>query len=326
MTRAYVYTVLPSLFSSFKLSTTNEVIGTFLQDRATAIAGRLGPGPRMIPVTVNLAQSRGPKRVFHFDVVNDQMFTPLMTYAALQNTLSSYERQYGAATFDVHGQVNIKNHSPIAMDDLFSTTQSATDATSYIVGPITYLLSTDLEKVEVTSVDLSITSSEEPMTATLERVWIDDPRPRAGRTVPLKVLLRTYRGDEQVRTLPITLPANATGTLSLTVTDGARLEQLEQRETRAPQQVRTIDQAIKVLNKSRRNSTLYVKLVGSDAGAVVSGELLPSLPPSVLAVLEADRNGGTFNPVRSATLAEWELPTDRSVSGTRTLSVSIAPN
>ena len=46
MTRAYVYTVLPSLFSSMKLSTTGEVIGTFLQDRATAIAGRLGAGPQ----------------------------------------------------------------------------------------------------------------------------------------------------------------------------------------------------------------------------------------------------------------------------------------
>src|SRR3954468_10098176 len=47
MTRAYVYTVLPSLFSSMKLSTTGEVIGPVLQARATAIAGRLGAGPRM---------------------------------------------------------------------------------------------------------------------------------------------------------------------------------------------------------------------------------------------------------------------------------------
>ena len=39
MTRAYVYTVLPSLSASLKLSTTGDVIGTFLQDRATAIAG-----------------------------------------------------------------------------------------------------------------------------------------------------------------------------------------------------------------------------------------------------------------------------------------------
>src|SRR4029077_8371223 len=79
MTRAYVYTVLPSLFSSFKLSTTNEVIGTFLQDRATAIAGRLGPGPKLIPITLTLESKRGQNHTFKFGVVNDQLFTPLMT-------------------------------------------------------------------------------------------------------------------------------------------------------------------------------------------------------------------------------------------------------
>ena len=69
MTRAYVYTVLPSLFSSSKLSTTGEVIGTFLQDRATAIAGRLGPGPSLIPVSVSLQAARGATHTFRFEVV-----------------------------------------------------------------------------------------------------------------------------------------------------------------------------------------------------------------------------------------------------------------
>src|SRR5204862_227579 len=62
MTRPYVYTVLPSLFSSLKLSATGDIIGTVLQDRATAIAGRLGPGPRLIPITLTLESDRGPKR------------------------------------------------------------------------------------------------------------------------------------------------------------------------------------------------------------------------------------------------------------------------
>ena len=39
MTRAYVHTVLPSLFASMKLSGTADVIGTVTQDRATAIGG-----------------------------------------------------------------------------------------------------------------------------------------------------------------------------------------------------------------------------------------------------------------------------------------------
>ena len=62
MTRAYVYTVLPSLSSSAKLSSTNDVIGTFLQDRATAIAGRLGAGPSLLPVTLTLDSPRGGRR------------------------------------------------------------------------------------------------------------------------------------------------------------------------------------------------------------------------------------------------------------------------
>jgi hypothetical protein len=326
MTRAYVYTVLPSLFSSFKLSTTNEIIGTFVEDRATTIAGRLGAGPRMIPITVNLAQARASRRTFNFDVVNDQMFTPLMTYAALLNTLSSYERQYGATTFTVHGQAMVKGHEAITFDDLFSTSQSAMDASAYIVAPLTYLMGNDSEKVEISALDLTIASAEEPKTARLERAWIDDPRPRPGKTVPLKVLLRTYRGDDEVHTVPIAIPANATGTVSVMVTDGSRLNQLEVREARTSPQMRGVDQVIKTLNKTRRNNTLYVKLLGTDAGAVVNGEVLSSLPPSVLAVLEADRNGGNFNAMRSATLGEWQLATSHAVSGSKTLSISLSSN
>ena len=146
-------------------------------------------------------------------------------------------------------------------------------------------------------------------------MWLDDPRPRAGRTVPLKVLLRTYRGEEIVRTLPIEIPANASGTLSVMVSDGARLGAgRAARSARSPQP-RSVAADDRALNKARRNNTLYVKLLGSDAGAVVNGELLSSLPPSVLGVLEADRNGGNFNPLHSATLGEWELPTEHAVSG-----------
>jgi hypothetical protein len=326
MTRAYVYTVLPSLFSSMKLSSTGEVIGTFLQDRAAAIAGRLGAGPRMIPITLTLESDRSPKRTFHFGVVNDQLFGPVMSFASLANTFSSYERVYGASTFAVRGTVSLRNHESVAFDNVFSGDQPSMGAATYVVAPIVALMGNDYEKVDLEGVELTITSSEQPKTATLERVWLDDPRPRAGRTVPLKVLLRTYRGDEVLRTLPIDIPGNATGTLSVLVSDGGHLGQTELRDARMPQQPRSVPQMIRTLNRARRNNTLYVKLLGTDAGAVVNGELLSSLPPSVLAVLEADRSGGNFNPLHSATLGEWELTTEHAVSGTRTLTITVSPN
>src|SRR4051794_5473098 len=323
MTRAYVYTILPSLFSSMKLSSTGEVIGTVLQDRATAIAGKLGAGPRMIPVTLSLESSRQAKQTFNFTVVNDQLFGPLMTYASILNTLGSYERQYGAASFVVKGTAKVRKHAAIAFDNLFSGDQAAMNAAAYLVAPVTYLMGNDYEKVDIEGIDMTISTAEEPKTGTLERVWLDDPRPRAGRTVPLKVLFRTYRGDEVVRTLPIEIPANANGTLSILVSDGQRLAQAELREARSPQP-RSVDQMIKALNKGRRNNTLYVKLLDGQAGAVVNGELLSSLPPSVLGVFEGDRNGGTFNPLHNATIGEWELQTDHAVAGSRTLNITVS--
>jgi hypothetical protein len=325
MTRAYVYTVLPSLFSSMKLSSTGEVIGTVLQDRATTIAGRLGAGPRMIPVKVALESSRGPTRTFKYNVVNDPLFGPLMSYASLLNTLLSYERSIEAATFSVRGKALVKNHDAITYNNIFSGDQASVAAAAHVVGPMLYLMNNEFEKVDIEGLDVTMTTIERPKTAALERVWLDDLRPRAGRTVPLKMLVRTYRGDDELHTIPIQIPPYASGALTILVSDGGRLGAAEQREMRSSM-ARNVDVAIKALNKGRRNNTLYVKLLSSDSGAVVSGEMLSSLPPSVLAVLEGERNGGNFNPLHSATLGEWELATEHAVSGTKTLTINVSQN
>ncbi len=326
MTRAYVYGVLPSLFTSTKLTGTGETIGTLLQDRATAISGRLGAAPSMLPVTLTLESERGLSRTFSFNVVRDQIFTTLMSYAALLNTLSSYERQFGVATYQVSGETRIAGHAPVRVDGIFSGESISINAASYAVAPLTALLANVDEEVTVEAVDLTFRSSEEPRTATIERVWIDDPRPRAGRTVPVKVLLRTYRGDDELHTIDLDIPAHVRGPLSILVADGNQLEQLEQREIRSSQQGRTVSQIVRAMNSARRGHTIYVKLMNGDAGAVVRGERLPALPPSVLAVHEAGRAGASSTPLSGATLGEWELSTSHAVSGTRALTVTVSPN
>jgi hypothetical protein len=80
LTKADVHVVLPSLMTSSKLASFGEVVGTVQQDRATAVAGRLGPGPKMIPVKITLNSDRTPSRTFAFSMVRDHTFTPLLTY------------------------------------------------------------------------------------------------------------------------------------------------------------------------------------------------------------------------------------------------------
>jgi hypothetical protein len=326
MTRAYVYTMMPSLMSSFKISSMGEVIGTMQQDRATAIAGTLGKGPATLPMKVTLQSQREDgksDRSFTFAVANDQVFTPLLTYVALANTLSSYERQFGAATFSIKSRAQIKGHDDLTLEDVFTGDNAALGAATAIAGPITMLLSNDREPITVSGLNVTIDATESSRTSTIERVWLDELRPRAGRTVPLKVLTRSYRGEDKISTVPIEIPANVSGTVSLVVTDGRQLNAMEQRDLRRSLQPQSVAQMIRVLNETRRNNRIYIRLLNGTPGAVVKGEALTSLPPSVLSVLEGDSNGGSYTPIRSAAVGEWELAMDSAVTGSRTLTIDV---
>jgi hypothetical protein len=325
MTRARVYTLLPSLMTSSKIAAIGEVIGTVEQDRATAIGGTIGPGPRLIPVTLALDSGRGAARTLRFEVAHDEFFTPLLTFLTVTSSLVAYERQVGSATFAIKGSARVAGHGAIGYEDVVSGPDAVSAAASYIAGPVAALMSNTLEPVRFEGLDLSIEATEQLRTATLERAWIDEPRPRSGQTVTLKMLVRAYGGDERVHSIPVALPPNAPASLSILVADGPQLAQWEQRELKRSDQPVTVAQMVSRLNDTRRHDRLYVRLFGASPGAVVNGEPLPSLPPSVLSVLDAERAGGRVAPIRSAVLGSWEIPVGRAVTGSRLITVNIEP-
>jgi hypothetical protein len=320
--------MLPSLMTSFKISSLGETIGTMQQDRATAIAGTLGKGPALVPMTITVVSDRAGgaapvTRTVKLNLVKDQLFTPLLAYVSMFNTLGSFERQYGTATLSVKSRARLKGHGEVALEDVFANDNPILGASTAVAGPLAMVLGNTIEAVTIEGLDVTVSAAESQRTASIERVWLDDIRPRAGRTVPLKVLTRSYRGEEKISTLPIEIPANAPKELTVLVSDGRQLNAMEQRELRGSLQPQTIAQLVRVINDTRRNNRIYVRLMTGRAGAVVNGEAMTALPPSVLSVLEADRNGGSFTPIRNATLGEWEIPADAAVTGSRVLTINL---
>jgi hypothetical protein len=322
MTRAEVQVVLPSLMASSKLASFGEIIGTVQQDRATAIAGRLGVMPSMIPVTITLNSDRAASRTFNFGVVRDFTFTPLLTYLAVANVLTSYERGAGPASFAIRGSASIKSEGDLSFEDIFSGEQPAGGTAAYVAGPLTALLKNSGENVEVEKIELTIDASEQQRSARIERVWLDTTRPRSGQDAIVNVALRSARGQEIVRQVPIQIPANLTGSLQLTVADAARTTADDRRDTRGAD-LQRVSQMMRTFNRARRNNRLYVRLTSPDSGAVVNGEPMAGLPPSVLAVIEADRNSGTVGALRTMTRGEWEIALDFAVTGSRQLTLSL---
>ena len=154
-------------------------------------------------------------------------------------------------------------------------------------------------------------------------MWLDTTRPRAGRdAIVYGGAARVDAATRSSSRCRFSFPANATGSVQLLVADAARAGADDRRDARGAD-LQRVPQLIRTFNRARRSNRLYVRLTSAESGAVVSGEPMAGLPPSVLAVLEADRNSGTVGSLRSVTRGEWEVALDVAVSGSRQLTLSL---
>lgn len=325
MRQAWVYDVFPSLNQSFKISSAHETIGRFQQDRATGISGKLGPGPRMIPVKVSLQNRPGLKQDYSFSVVQDDLFTPLTVYASVLSVLQGQERVAGPSTVALDATVNFTSIPAMRLQDQFAEGQPGAMAAGLVGAAISFVMNNEFRRVSLESVTVNLTAKEAQETAAIDRAWLERDGPvRPGTSIPLKVALRTFRGEEIIVSTPVEVPLGATpGRYVVLVSDGQGLSLAEQREMRQAFVPKSLDQIVRAVNNIRKSTQIYVRLQRFEEGAAVSGTLLPGLPPSMMQVLGGSEGGEPV--VRTQTTVVWdgELPVDYSVKGSRFLALQI---
>ena len=326
MKSSTVHLVLPSLMNSFKMASSGETIGTWVQDRATAIRGVLDIRPRMVPMSVTVSTSRGEERNYNVEIVNDELFTPVLTYASLVAILQSIERQFGSQTVKLSAWIETASHGRINIEDVFADQQAAVSASAMVAARISFLMTNDFENVDLENIQVELEATESPLSARLLRAWLDSDEVAPGGTAKLKILLGTYRGDEILETVDVSIPSHiSSGRLELIVADARTLSAVERRESRQSFVPKDMSQLIRAINSLRKNNRLYVRLSRRGAnGAIVAGEYLTSLPPSVISVLQSDGSSSSnFTPLQSSTLWEHEVVTEYSVSGSQTLYLKV---
>ena len=325
MRRAWVYDVFPSLNQSFKIASAHDTIGRFQQDRATGISGKLGAGPRMIPVKVSLQNRPGMKQDYSFSVVQDDLFTPLTVYASVLSVLQSQERVAGPSTVALDATVNFTSIPALRLQDQFADGQPGAMAAGLVGAAISFVMNNEFRRVSLESVTVNLIAKEAQESADIDRAWLERDGPvRPGATVGMKVALRTFRGEEVVVPIPVEVPAGIQpGRYAIFISDGAALSQAEQREMRQAFVPKNLDQMVRAVNSIRKSTQIYVRLQRFEEGAAVSGTLLPGLPPSMLLVLGASEGGEPV--VRTGTTVVWdgEKAVDYSVKGSRFLALQI---
>jgi len=330
--RAEVLTVLPTLSSSFKISTAREWLGSITMDANTAVAGELGRRAALVPVTIAVNRARDgstpvPFERYQIRMVNDPLLAPLLLQIAAFSAIDATERTVGASTFAIRGRIEFQGGAaPVHIENMYSGDANMPMQVSLAAAvPVAYAMQSGFTSLKLKSVDLTIDSSAAKRQWQIDQIWTSRQWVRPGETVDLYVLLAGEDGAELKRKVTYRVPPGApTGPLYFTVADGLVTNMTEFGGTLSAVP-RSAARVVTLLNSLRANTRAYVRVWRAEPAFQVQGEDLPDPPPSVAMILtrSATATQGT-GMARNSKVAELEIGVENAVvSGSKTLQVEV---
>jgi hypothetical protein len=327
MNKAEVLATLPSPLNAFKIVNTTEPVGTFVQDRHTGIMGVFNRQPEMIPVTLNIHSSTGVKQ-FHYEVLNNPKLTPVALMVTVFNALHGVNEFGEEITYRLAGSIGVKGFPEVTMRNMFAPSEGAQPAAMQAAISLGErfgrIYDNPYNAPAIAGVNLDFDLVRERRWARLESARTDVTEARPGQEVMLETVLAPYRGERIVQQIPVKIPTSASkGTLRILVSDGETLDRIGHG---SPAFGRKLDLAstISLLNKEHSNNRVYVSLLEADPEARVADKVMPTLPISIMNVMDGMRGNqemvvsGESNVDETAT-----APLDYVVSGAQLLTVTI---
>ncbi len=327
MTKATVLATLPSPMNAFKIVNTTETVGAFVQDRQAGILGVMGHEPKMIPVTVSLHNGSATKE-FHYEVLNNAKLSPLAMMATVFNALHGINDFGEDITYRMNGSLSVKGYPDVSLRNMFAPLDSGQPAAALAASSIGdrfgKIYSNPYDAPDVEGVKLDFELVRERRSARLETSRTDLTEARPGDQIMVETVIRPYRGERLVRQIPIRIPTSASkGPLRILVSDGDTLDRMH-RGTPTMSRGLGLAPTIALLNKERSDDRVYVSIFDSDPEAMVADKIMPTLPLSVMNVMENLRGTQDMVVLGESSVSEASTePLDYVVSGAQMLTINI---
>ncbi len=326
MTKAEVLATLPSPLNAFKIVNATEPVGSFVQDRHTGIMGMFDKQPDMIPVTLTIHGGPSDKQ-FHYEVLNNARLSPVAMMATVFNALRGMNEYGDETSYTLNGQIDVNGYPDVTLHNMFapldSSSPAALQAALSIGDRFSRIFDNPYEQPKIKGVQLDFDLVRERKWARLENVRTDVTEARPGDEITVETVLRPYRGERIVRQIKLHVPTSTSrGPLRILVSDGETLDRFRRA---APMLGRKLDLAstIALLNKEHSNNRLYVSLLEADPEAMVADKVMPTLPLSVMNVMEGMRGTQEMVVLGESSVNEASTALDYMVSGAQLLTINI---
>jgi hypothetical protein len=326
--RADVLTLMPNLNTSFKISTSRELMGTINQDRNAAIAGVMGERTPTVPIsiTVHGAGLKTP-RTYKMEFVSDRTLAPLLAQMAIYSALDGTERSLGPGSVTVRGAMELEGGlPPVRLDNVYSAdSNTIIQAAVYSTIPLSYLAQSGLAGIRPKRITLDFEISDQRNQLQVDQVWPSNREVHPGETLKLNISLTAENGSEVIKKVKYPVPVGAPlGTLYVTVSD-AMTANLAEFSQAAGVRSRTPAQSVKLVNALRQYNRVSVRLSRAEPSYQVQGSELTDPPPSVALLLaKAQPAAAALISFHGAKVAEFEIDLGTAISsGTKTTQVEV---
>ena len=326
MTTAEVVETLASPLNAFKIINTGDPIGTFTDDRDSAIRGVLGARPHMIPVHISV-HGDGADRKLNIEVVDLPSLTPQAVLVSLYDALLENNQSSLETSYHVKGSVDIEGYPPSPLDlwapagDQGSAQLSAAMQADQ---SFALLYANGARQGAIKSIDLDVDAIPQRAQVELETARIDTGNiVHAGDSVVIEATVRPWQQPERNIRIPIHLPQGlSSGTVRVLVSDGATID----RALNPPRiSNRTLDLET-VLAQARNQhpaDRIFVSLLLPDAQAGVDGQTLSSLPLSMANAFEPQRTAKDVTLNGESAVVAADAPAGGVLTGFQILNLHI---
>jgi len=326
MTKANVLATLPSPLNAFKIVNATEPVGAFIQDRHTGILGEFGKQPDMIPVTLNIHGGPTTKE-FHYEVLNNARLSPVAMMATVFNALHGVNEYGEEVTYRMNGHISVNGYPEVGIQNMFSAAdggQPAAVLAALSVGDrFTRIYDNPYNVPDVKNVQLDFDIVRERRWARLETARTDVTEARPGEEITIEAVVRPYRGEGIVQQIPVHIPPSTSkGPLRILVSDGDTLDRVRHG---APM-LRKLDlgSTISLLNKQHVNNRVYVSLLEADPEAMVADKVMPTLPLSIMNVMDGMRGTQDMVVLGESSVNEAATdPLDYVIAGAQVLTINV---
>lgn len=333
MSKGEVLMVLGSQFQPNKIANATEIVGELTQDRHSGIMGVLGQESGMIPVTVSVrsfgeSDAVRNEKKFRFNVFVNQKWTPYLMMVTLFNTVSGVNEFREEATYRLRGKVEMDGEPNLSLSTMQTSSDLPMPAPMVLAGwwgdKFNRLFMNSVKTPKLKSVSVDVDLLPERRVATIENAWVASSDVHPGDDLPVKVFLRPYRGERIEREFTLHVPAGlAKGDHRILLSDADTANRMQ---TMAGYSNRYIDlpETVSLINQERSNNKLYVSLLQASPTAYYDDKTMPSLPASVLNVMQAGRSSS--RPVMTSPESAAEqaaIPFDCVVGGSYSLKITV---